>query len=414
MMKENEFDVIVVGAGPGGSTTASFLSKNGARVLLLDKASFPRDKTCGDAIGRRCETIMKELGIPKEVEKIPHAKIFGVTFSAPNGKIAEIAVPKGRNSDYSYCARREVFDNIVFQFAKKQENVHAIENFMVTDVLKEKKGEKDFVVGVKGTYLKSKHETEFRAKVVVGADGALSVVARKLGLNEVDLPHHCVAVRAYYDGVEGLTDKIEIHFVESSMPGYFWIFPIEEGKANVGIGMLSNEITERGIKLQETMFKVIQNEPMFKARFKNAKLVSDVKGWTLPLGSKERKSYGDGFVLVGDAASLIDPFSGEGVGNAMIAGKIAATTIAKALQLNDFSENTLKAYHQQLWKELGPELKTSYRLQRLGKNKLLLNWVVGKASRSKKVAETLSGMLVDEVPKQQLANPLFYLKLLMS
>ena len=337
--KENEFDVIVVGGGPGGSTTASFLSKNGARVLLLDKASFPRDKTCGDAIGRRCETIMKELGIPKEVEKVPHAKIYGVTFSAPNGKIAEIAVPKGRASDYSYCARREVFDNIVFQFAKKQEKVKTIENFMVTDVLKENKGGEEFVVGVEGTDLKTKKEMEFRAKVVVGADGALSVVARKLGLNEVDLPHHCVAVRTYYEGVEGLTDKIEIHFVESSMPGYFWIFPVEDGKANVGIGMLSNEITERGIKLQELMFKVIENEPMFKERFKNAKLVSDVKGWTLPLGSKERKSYGNGFVLVGDAASLIDPFSGEGVGNAMLAGKIASGVILDCLKSNDFSEN---------------------------------------------------------------------------
>src|SRR3989344_4724473 len=414
MMKENEFEVIVVGAGPGGGTTAAFLAKNGARVLLLDKASFPRDKTCGDAIGRRCEAVMKELGIPGEVEKVPHAKIYGVTFSAPNGKIAEIAVPKGRASDYSYCSRREVFDNIVFQFAKKQKNVQAIENFMVTDVLKENKGGEDFVVGVKGIDLKSKKETEFRAKVVVGADGALSVVARKLGLNEVDLPHHCVAVRTYYEGVEGLTDKIEIHFVESSMPGYFWIFPVENGKANVGIGMLSNEIMGRGIRLQELMFKVIENEPMFRERFKNAKLVSDVKGWTLPLGSKERKSYGNGFVLVGDAASLIDPFSGEGVGNAMIAGRIAAGTIAKAMQLNDFSGNVLEGYHTHLWKELGPELKTSYRLQRLGKNKMLLNWIVGKASRSKKVAETLSGMLVDEVPKQQLANPLFYLRLLIS
>ena len=410
MMKENEFEVIVVGAGPGGGTTAAFLSKNGARVLLLDKASFPRDKTCGDAIGRRCEAIMKELGIPGEVEKVPHAKILGVIFSAPNGKIAEITVPKGRASDYSYCSRREVFDNVVFQFAKRQKNVKTIEQFMVTDVLKEN----GFVVGVKGIDLKSKKETEFRAKIVVGADGALSVVAKKLGLNEVDLPHHCVAVRAYYDGVEGLTDKIEIHFVESSMPGYFWIFPVENGKANVGIGMLSNEIMGRGIRLQELMFKVIENEPMFRERFKNAKLVSDVKGWTLPLGSKERKSYGNGFVLVGDAASLIDPFSGEGIGNAMLAGKIASGVIADCLKSNDFSENALKEYHQQLWKELGPELKTSYRLQRLGKSKLLLNWVVGKASRSKKVAETLSGMLVDEVPKQQLANPLFYLKLLIS
>src|SRR3989344_4789837 len=171
--KENEFDVIVVGGGPGGSTTAAFLARNGARVLLLDKASFPRDKTCGDAIGRRCEAIMKELGIPHEVEKVGHAKIFGVTFSSPNGSVAEIAIPEGRASDHSYCARREVFDDILFQFAKRQGNVRTIEQFMATDVLKEKKGGRDFIVGVKGIDLKSKKEMEFRAKVVVGADGAL-------------------------------------------------------------------------------------------------------------------------------------------------------------------------------------------------------------------------------------------------
>ena len=134
----------------------------------------------------------------------------------------------------------------------------------------------------------------------------------------------------------------------------------------------------------------------------------------MPLGSFHRKAHGNGWILLGDAAALIDPFSGEGVGNAMVSARMAGKVLEQAFKANDFSETFLKQYEEDVWKELGPELKTSYQLQRMGRIAPLLNLVIGKASKSKEIRETISGMIANENAKHSLINPLFYLKLLFA
>ncbi len=409
--KSSMFDAIVVGAGPGGSAAAMYLAKAGYKVVLLDKTSFPRDKTCGDAIGAKSQMVIRELGFLNEIESIPHAKVYGVTFSAPNQKSVTIRFPgtDPKTGKGGYCIRREVFDNFVFSHAKRTPNLTAIEGFQVTDII----SENGFVVGIKGMDVKTKMEQEFRAKIVVGADGASSVVATKLGLNPVIADHDCLALRAYYKNINSMTPNIEIHFVESLLPGYFWIFPLENGMANVGVGMITKDIKQHNISLQTEMFKVIENHPMFKERFKDAIKVSDVKGWRLPFGSHHRKNHGNGFVLIGDAASLVDPFSGEGISNAMYSGKLAAEQVIHNFKENrPQSEENLAEYDKKLWATLGNELDTSYKLQRIGRIKFLLNLVVGRASKSPRMQETISGMLGNEEVKKEMTGPLFYLKLL--
>jgi len=414
-MNENEFDVIVVGAGPAGSTCASFLAKNKVKVLLLDKAVFPRDKTCGDGISGKSLRVLKELGLNKTVGNLEHGKINGVTFSSPKGTVIDIPFPKdakeksGRDkSNEGYAIKRIFYDNFLFQNSKSF-GAKTIEGFTVNSLIKD--GEK--VLGVKGTDSSGK-EKEFKSKIVVGADGAISVVSKSLGLNKIDFNHHITALRTYYSGVKDLKGTIEIHFIDSMIPGYFWIFPVEEGIANVGAGIITKDLKKNKMNLQKAMFDAIESHPLFKERFKNAKMLSPVKGWTLPLGSKRKKISGNGFLLVGDAASLIDPFSGEGIGNAMTSGKIASETILKALKENNFSENFLKEYEEILWKEIGSELKTSYMLQRLGKIRFLLNFLVDKAAKKKEIQEVISGMLANEEAKKEFVSPLFYLKLLFT
>lgn len=406
------FDVIIVGGGPGGSTTAALLSKRGRKVLLLEKARFPRDKTCGDAISGKSVSVLKELGLTDAVEKAPHAIVTGVTFSSPNGSLAEIPfhVKEGYRSS-GYVCRREVYDNLLFQNAKAQPNITTIEQFQVDELLMDGKR----VAGVAGTNLTTKEKMEFRAPVTVGADGANSVVARKLGLGEIDPKHHCTALRMYYKGVKGMTNNIEIHFVPELMPGYFWIFPLENGLANVGSGMVTSDMKTRGTNLREATFKAIHDNPMFKERFAGAEMVGDVKGWTLPFGSTHRKNHGDGFVLVGDAASLIDPFSGEGIGNAMTSGSFAAKAIDAALTTNDTTEQFFKKnYDEPLWKSIGSELKSSYNMQRVGRIEPLLNYVVRKAERSPQAREMISSTLANPEARGAYESPLFYLKLLFS
>ncbi|MBM3229736.1 FAD-binding protein, partial [Candidatus Parvarchaeota archaeon] len=148
MESGEKFDVIIVGAGPGGSALAAFLGKEGRKVLLLEKSQFPRDKTCGDAVGGKCTKILRELGISADMEKNPHAKISGVVFSNPKGTHVTIPFPKNKEGKQNtgYVCRRYIYDNFLFENVKKYPSVKVIQNFTVADVIREG----DSVVGVKG------------------------------------------------------------------------------------------------------------------------------------------------------------------------------------------------------------------------------------------------------------------------
>lgn len=421
----DSYDVIVVGAGPGGSATAAFLAKDGHRVLLLDKARFPRDKPCGDAISGKSASILRELGIADRVEEAPHAIAEGVVFSGPRGDLIQIPFPKDvdpsgiKNSKkYNYVTagyvqRRVVFDNVVFEHAKSQKSVDVIEEFEVTDVIKE--GGR--AVGVKGRR-KGQPEQAFRSKLVVGADGALSVVAQKLGAFERDHDHWIGAFRVYFEGVTGMTNDIEIHFVEGLIPGYFWIFPLDNGLANVGSGMIETDLQKQGKdgkkkQLIEDTYRIMREHPMFKERFANAKEVEGSRrGWLLPLGSKHRRIHGPGWMLVGDAAALIDPFSGEGIGNAMVSGRLASEAATKTLADPKGGDAHLALYEQAVRAELDRELQMSYKLQRLGRHRWLLNFVLRRAAKSENVRNTISQMLADREQKENFGSFWFYFKLL--
>lgn len=399
------FDVIIAGGGPGGSTCAAFLGKKGYKVLLLDRQKFPRDKTCGDAISGKSIGVLKELGLTHEVEAAPHGLVKGVLFSAPNKAVVQVPIPDQR---VGYCCRREVYDNLLFKNAKKY--AKTIEGFTILNVIQEN----GYVVGVEGIG-EDKVRKQFRARMVVGADGATSTVATKLGLNKQLPEHDCVALRAYYQGVEGVGNNIELHFIDSILPGYFWIFPLENDICNIGVGMVRKDMSNQKINLEKAMLEAIENNPLFKDRFKNAKRVSDIKGWVLPFGSQRRKPCGNGFVLIGDAASLIDPFTGEGIGNAMTSGKLASIAIDEAFKAKDFSDAFFTAHYETpLRNTLDHELQTSYKMQKLGKHKFLLNLLVGKASRSKEVRDAISATLVSEEAKKNYFSPMFYLKLLFA
>ncbi|MFH1779774.1 MAG: geranylgeranyl reductase family protein [Candidatus Micrarchaeota archaeon] len=414
-----EFDVIVVGGGPGGSTATSFLAKAGKKVLLLEKASFPRDKTCGDAISGKSLAVLKELGLEHIVEESPHGTVSGVLFSSPKG--SSVIIPFGQETSsirQGYCCRRLVYDNILFENTRKTSAVIK-ENFIVSSVIQEN----GFVVGVRGTN-QEKQEEEFRAKLVIGADGFNSIVAAGTNSNSLPEDHWCVACRAYYKGVKGNGSNIELHFINEVLPGYFWIFPMENGIANVGVGMIKTDMIKNKVNLKQVMLDAIKNNELFKERFSEAFIVDPstgqkldsnaVKGWNLSFGSFHRKAYGNGFMLVGDAASLVDPFTGEGIGNAMLSGKIAAKTAINALSEGNYSEEFLKSYDTELWSLIAGELDTSYKLQRLGKHTFLVNLIIAKAARNKELREVLAGMMVNEEAKKSFLSPMFYVRFLLS
>jgi geranylgeranyl reductase family protein len=405
------FDAIVVGAGPAGCSCALFLANAGRKVLLLDKAAFPREKVCGDAFSGKSIGIARELGLLDSVSGLPHGIVRGLEMISPQGKRVAVPFPNAKGMDFAgYTIVRREVDGLLFSRASGHRNVKALQGFTV-DALEKNKD--NAVIGVSG--MADGKRLAFRAKVVVGADGSASSVSRLVGIPSQPKEHTYSAVRGYWSGVSGLSENIELYFIDGVLPGYLWIFPLANGMANVGLGILSSDLAKRkhpASILQEAVAK----HPSIAPRFANARLEGKIGGWAIPNGSYRKRNTGDGWVLVGDAASLVDPFSGEGVGNALTSGKYAASAIDSAIRAGGdapLPAASLAEYERNVAKFLRPEMVNSYRFQRLSRHRFLLNLFLGKCADKPEVRQMLVDMLGSDEEKEMVVSPLFYLKILL-
>ena len=415
-MAEDQFDVAIVGGGPGGATTACFLSRANVRTLLIDKARFPRDKSCGDAVCDRSVDIMRELGLDPPPLGNGFARVQGQTFYnlRGDGLHLPIIARKSRNaggggngaqgnghglSAPGYVIPREIFDNMLFQHARRQPHVTAVEG-MAFDRLERDDGHIQSIVVTD----EDRREHRFGARIVIGADGALSRVAQAVGSYDFRKRRHehwIGAFRIYYRDIAGLGDRMEIHFLDELIPGYLWIFPAGDGLANVGAGMVESYLVSHDgapkMNLRKITYQLVASHPRFKRRFSRANEVEgSFRGWQLPCGSERRRIAGDGWMLIGDAASLIDPFSGEGIHNAMLSGKLAAEHAAAAVRTGTVQRGGLLPYQTALWNELGGGLASAYRLQKMlfhPASRWLLDTLVHRASRRPRLRDAIVGLM---------------------
>lgn len=349
----SHYDVIIIGAGPAGATCALQLRHSNLKVLLIDKATFPRSKTCGDAItGRSIKTLFRCC--PELVEQFrsfpQKTEIKQTRLHINSHKPVDI-----HWVNEAYCCRRADFDYALLQGVHEYApNVQILEGFPVDDIVQDGAVPGRFLVG------NSSQQRYFSTQFLVGSDGTQSMVSKKLSTTRLDQNHHAGAVRAYFSGVKGLhLNRTEVFVLPEFMPGYFWVFPLSEDTANVGFGMLTRSIARQKINLKDAVYAFIQASPELRARFDESTQVGKLEGFGLALGSRRVPMSGDHFLLIGDAASLIDPASGEGISNAIVSGKVAAETIVAAFKKQDFSADFVKDYEKQLFKIIGKELKTS-------------------------------------------------------
>lgn len=366
-----DFDIAILGSGPAGSACALALKDSSLKIALIDKSSFPRDKICGDAIGGRVKKVLNEIS-PEFLNGLENYALKNISrgwkLFAPSGKTIEAGFV-----NTGYVSRRIDFDGWLFEQAKALKNLE-----QVFSEVKDIHAEDDFVE------LSLERGKKLSASLVIGCDGAHSVVAKKLAGFRVDHRHYSGAVRAYYKHVAGTlgSEMLEIHLVKGFLPGYFWIFPLAGDHCNVGFGMLSSDIKEKKIDLKAALKKIIQSSPALSERFARAELVDDVKGFGLPLGGVRRPLSGNRFMLCGDAGSLIDPLTGEGIGNAMLSGVYAARQAEICFRKNNFSAAEMKGYDEKVYDKLLPELKKNLFLQRAFNRPWLINALVNMAIAS--------------------------------
>jgi geranylgeranyl reductase family protein len=406
-----ETEIVIVGAGPSGTTCALHLAQLGIRSILIDKASFPRDKICGDALSGNAIYELEKLGANFPAlfsafkEKIPTS---GIKFIAPNGRSLFLKTKKTRPgfTHAGYVAERLHYDHFLIEQAKKEDLIQVMNNIHIHEV----KNEKNCI------RLQNKNEDFIiKAKIAIGADGAQSAIAKLTG-REINKSHYSGGLRQYWENVEGFDqgNPIELHFYKNTLPGYFWMFSVNGNKANIGIGIKSDVISKRKINLKEVMDQIIKTHPLVAPRFKNANPLEPPRGFGLPLGSNRISISGERFLLLGDAASLIDPFTGEGIGNAMLSGRLAAIHLAQCLKENKFNAAFNQQYDKAVYKKIGNDLSISFRLQKMLNKPWLFNWIVKKANKNQHLHRFIENMLDDPNQREQITKFSFYYKLIFN
>ncbi|MBE7531498.1 MAG: NAD(P)/FAD-dependent oxidoreductase [Chloroflexi bacterium] len=349
-------EIVVVGAGPAGSTAAIALSQQGHDVLLIDRQTFPRDKPCGDGMPVGVTEMVYDLGLKEVFDQADFYPIDRVCLVSPAGYIYEGKLRMGKQGSKAHVIPRLQFDALLqaqavragAEFFQARVTAPIVENGQVHGVKAQ---------GAAGLL-------EIRARLVLAADGATSVISRALQPQRPPDVHRAVALRAYMEDLEVRPHQVEFFLHREILPGYAWIFPMDAQKANIGLGMRLDKFRQQQLSLEQLLENFLAL-PFMKERIRGNGRLHDVATWQLNFGSQKRLQRAfDGALLLGDAGWLIDPLTGGGIENGMMSALLAAQTAHQALQQGDFSRRMLHGYERACQAALWPVMRRSYLIQR--------------------------------------------------
>lgn len=403
--------VCIVGCGPAGAMAALRLGRENIPFVIVDKDRFPRAKICGDGLSGKVPRIMRRLSpdlLNRFEEQCHPLHSFGMRFVVPGDFTFDVPFIVDYDPEVhpvpGYTVKREVFDAFM-----ANEVQHAggqvITGSSVTSI-KETKG--GFSIQYQGG--------EIMAKLLIDASGTSSKFGVPYQKPEPGAGKTALAVRSYYRGVSGMHPQnfIELYFLKDILPGYFWIFPLQDGFANVGLGLRKDIVQRKKIRLSQAMDEIIRTHPLIAARFHHASREGRPEAYRLPLGSPRFSISGNHYMLAGDTAHLVDPLTGEGVGNALYSGYIAAEQAIECFRQERFDSRFMKNYDQRIRRVLGKEMAISKNLQRLLHYPGLVRVLAKKADRNIHVPKILSSMYTDLDYRKKLVNPWYLLRVLLN
>lgn len=376
-------DVVVVGGGPAGTATALFLRQHGHDVLLIDEARFPRDKVCGEGVSPEAWRLLGALGVAPRVRALRPWPLRGMALTSPAGVsfAGHYCGPNGAG----FAIRRKAFDCALLD-AVREAGVEVRDGTRALDLV----FDKGRVSGI--TCQNGKAPEALAARLVIGAEGRRSVVARKLGLLREHGSLRKFAVRGYWDGVQGLGERGEMHVGGG---GYCGIAPLSATSANVAFVLDRAGMRDAAGDLEGFYRSSLQLWPRIAERLQKAVLLEPPKAIG-PLALEARRVSAPGAMLVGDAAGFYDPFTGEGVTLALRSAELAAPIAHAALVSGRLDD--LSGYDRLRRAATRDKFRLNRLLQTTVSWPALADSVARRLSRRPDLADRLVGIAGDLVP----------------
>jgi geranylgeranyl reductase family protein len=365
------YDVIVIGAGPGGASASYYLARQGAKVLLLDKSNFPRDKTCGDGLGPRAVAVLGDMGLLESVSQKAW-RVSQIGIYAPNGNKLLAQVPQQTEvADYALVLPRLILDNLIVEGAARagatfQAPVH------ISDIEQQPEG-----VVVKGE-ANGRSFVE-RGRSIVIATGANTKLLLRSGILTRP-PRTMLAARAYFEGVEQGAGDLEFHFDGVPLPGYGWVFPVSGGGANIGAGVYRVDPGARTVSRTSHGVFLAFVKSILEKRLGGALQAGPAKAFPLRVDFLEAHLNGDRIFAVGEAAGLVNPLTGEGIDYALESGRLAASYLLGLLARQTFDAKACAGYSRALNDRFGTQFRFLTIVTRLLINRPMLNQAIKAAN----------------------------------
>jgi len=393
----HDAEVLVVGGGPAGATVATTLARAGIDVMVADRAHFPRTKPCAEYLSPQASRILAELGALGRVEQSGAATLAGVRVRAPNGAViaGDFIASHGFRAyrDRGLSVQREVLDAILIACAREA-GARVREGVRITDLTRDASGRASGATAlVDGAF------TPLRARIVVGADGLRSVIARRAGLAHVQRWPRRLALVTHYRGVGEVGEHGEMH-VERD--GYVGIADVGHGLTTVALVVPTLRSREIAGDRAGFLERWLRAHSHLAKRFARAERATPVLA-TGPFASHSRRAWAPGLALVGDAADFFDPFTGEGIYAALRGGELLAEAIRESLTASTAaaSDRALSSYDAQRRREFRGKWIVERVIGAVVGSSPLINRAARRLAAQKDLADLLIGVTGNFVPPSE-------------
>ncbi len=398
-----KFQVVIIGGGPAGAAAALYFKQAEITVALVDKAVFPREKSCGDGIPLKTIRLLEELGFNEEELFAGGFRISGMSVYAPSGAAAHFGKASADSATKSGCVPRRYFDNLLFQKAKQKADA-VYEGYKLSAMIKTESG---WRLKLQDRF--DKNYMEIETGLLIGADGSGSFTAREGGLLPVDTRNSFEGLRLYYSGKK-FNNRVQIFYDKRILPGYVWVFPVAENRANVGIMAPRRNNRKNKTGLHRVFDEILRTNPVIIEALNGAEPDSPIRGAILPLGNMPGERTGNNIVLIGYAAASINPLTGGGIYFALQSARAAARVGSQALQKGKVCKADLAAYEDWYQETLMPGFTYAAWFKKKFASEGFVNGFIKSASRFKPAATFFMMIYGRPLPRRVFWNPLFWVK----